>query len=1199
MRKFQLTVFLSWCFCIAALTGYAQQQSATAPGNGNPIIPGYFADPTVRKFGDTYYIYATTDGNGGGHGPSQVWTSKDFVNWTMHDMNWPTSNYYWAPDVINGNDGKYYMYYCQPVDIYGASSTSPTGPWTPLLPDGKSMIPNYFIPGVITLDGQTFKDDDGKIYMFWGTWGIYPDHGCGVGLLNPDMHTFAKTAKIPNTIAKDFFEAPFMFKRKGIYYFTYSSGLCEDSTYRVQYAISKTGPMGPFEFGKNNPVLSTNSDGTIHGPGHESVVQVGDDFYMVYHRHNNPHSNGGYHRQVCADKIVFDADGNIEKIIPTHLGVGLLGKGTINAPDEAYQKKVTASSFYNENYKPSFAVDNNNGTLWKPADNGTNPAWLTIDLGAVKTVRQVLTQFEYATWYYQYLIESSVDGKSWQVFSDRRENQQHGSPMVDSGNTKARFIRLTITGTEYPGLYKAVWNIKAYDEQIVTGNAADTNKEELSKTISPKIEKAINEGKDGLLVNLDAANFQAGEAVTQWNNNGALGGNFTATGKPPVVDIIAGKKALVFNGTQALESSVAVPRSLAGNNSYTVSYEVYADQIKDEDPVLSWTNGESDHRSATFGFGSNRTAGAVQHFGVSDFQYKKMPAAGKWHDVVVTFDGSFEKLFVDGELNNTENKMLFLQPADKFIIGAKTNRSAYFSGAISSLKIYDRPLTDSVIKQWALHPAKSDIAVYLDASKLNYGTLQKWINSGDAGGAFQLADTKGAEVTDIAGKIAVNFNGKSPLIFDNDLAVNNKEGYSIALSVYQNGVTKNGSILKSQSSKEPFINAGKYLGAGQWHYIIKTVTGSIAKQYVDGMLISTSAKAGNLVGNLLLGDGFKGAIGNIVVYKHSLSPTEVKQLSIGWKQNYHPPVAGVLTFKTAPKAITPNMVDIQAPEYASVQSNLQYDFINEIDSSKSSGWQADPHYISYGLTADKNYTYSFKVKDNYGNVSLKSRALPVSTSSALFHVVKDQFTVNRDFAGEGTAGTVWNGLIGGGDKQEGKAFISDNMLTLESKGSNWDGNLPYGPFLCSNVSGDFVAEVEVADVSGLKEKKVAGNSDMGLMVRKTKQPGTGGSENLIQNSIFPAWNCGNMLTNYKTGDRMQTNTQTGWNYNRYLQIQKSGDVFYIRSSSDGIHWADLPGSPVSRPDLNGGALQIGLYHSTYGPHRSYVKFSNFKLISKK
>ena len=50
------------------------------PGAGNPLLPGYFADPTIKKFGDTYYIYATTDGTGNGYGPAQVWMSKDFVN---------------------------------------------------------------------------------------------------------------------------------------------------------------------------------------------------------------------------------------------------------------------------------------------------------------------------------------------------------------------------------------------------------------------------------------------------------------------------------------------------------------------------------------------------------------------------------------------------------------------------------------------------------------------------------------------------------------------------------------------------------------------------------------------------------------------------------------------------------------------------------------------------------------------------------------------------------------------------------------------------------------------------------------------------------------------------------------------------------------------------------------------------------------
>ena len=49
-----------------------QADTFDAPGNCNPIVPGYFADPTIKQFGDTFYLYATTDGNGGGRGPATV-----------------------------------------------------------------------------------------------------------------------------------------------------------------------------------------------------------------------------------------------------------------------------------------------------------------------------------------------------------------------------------------------------------------------------------------------------------------------------------------------------------------------------------------------------------------------------------------------------------------------------------------------------------------------------------------------------------------------------------------------------------------------------------------------------------------------------------------------------------------------------------------------------------------------------------------------------------------------------------------------------------------------------------------------------------------------------------------------------------------------------------------------------------------------
>ena len=155
-----------------------------APNNMNPFIPGYFADPTIRKFGDTYYVYATTDGTGNGYGPAQVWASKDFLHWKNFVMNWPTTEVVWAPDVVKQPNGKYRYYYCEPCNINIGESDTPIGPWTNIL--GKEdavMVPDRYIHNVITLDPMLFEDDDKSQYLYFTTWGIYKGFGCGVAKL--------------------------------------------------------------------------------------------------------------------------------------------------------------------------------------------------------------------------------------------------------------------------------------------------------------------------------------------------------------------------------------------------------------------------------------------------------------------------------------------------------------------------------------------------------------------------------------------------------------------------------------------------------------------------------------------------------------------------------------------------------------------------------------------------------------------------------------------------------------------------------------------------------------------------------------------------------------------------------------------------------------------------------------------------------
>ena len=112
--------------------------------------------------------------------------------------------------------------------------------------------------------------------------------------------------------------------------------------------------MGPYEY--KGCILETNADGTIHGPGHHSMLIDGDDYYIVYHRHNNPHSIHGFHRQICIDKVEFDENGDIKKINPTHNGLipeSFVKQAKKNYIENlAFGAKVTSNLVYARAGKP-------------------------------------------------------------------------------------------------------------------------------------------------------------------------------------------------------------------------------------------------------------------------------------------------------------------------------------------------------------------------------------------------------------------------------------------------------------------------------------------------------------------------------------------------------------------------------------------------------------------------------------------------------------------------------------------------------------------------------------------------------------------------------------------------------------------------------------------------------------------------------
>lgn len=682
MRNISLiVVFLLVCASSALGSKHAKPVMV-----GNPILPGYFADPTIKKFGDTYYIYATTDGNGAGFGPAQVWMSKDFKNWIIRPMNWPTSHWIWAPDVRKGKDGKYYMYYCQPCSIYTGVADTPIGPWKNLMGDDNSVfIPDRLVHNVITLDAQSFDDTDGSTYLYWGTWGIYKGFGCGAGKLSEDGKSLTELTLIPNTQAIDFFEAPFMMKKDDKYYFMYSSGSCHDETYRVQYAVGKS-PLGPFEFGKNNPILETNSDGTVHGPGHHSVLKDGDNYYIVYHRHDNPHSTRGFHRQVCADKLTFNNDGNIEKVIPTHSGLQLPNDYK-EEPNIALNAKVKASSYYNASFCPDNAADDDNGTLWRPATCGRE--WISLDLGRVHSIQTIWTQFEYATSYYQYLIETSIDGKHWRLFADRTNNHFAGSPMIDENRVKARYVRLTITGNQKNGLYGAVWNLKVFAKR-----PAMIPQEWIDDIYQPKneIKEEPATKSKGLLVDICADQYNAGQSLNVIENK--VGGTFVTLKKDTLVTIeeISGLKAFRFDGTQVYSSDFSIP--IRDNQPYTIDAWILNPNMNENECVADFTTSHDELEKIMLVNGTEKRCGVINHYGwFEDVGYDKIKTLeGKWQHWTIIFDGYIEKVYLDGNLISKRDIQLLVKPVDCIYLGCNAEYEWPFSGYLHSLRFYDRAI---------------------------------------------------------------------------------------------------------------------------------------------------------------------------------------------------------------------------------------------------------------------------------------------------------------------------------------------------------------------------------------------------------------------------------------------------------------------------------------------------------------------------
>ena len=706
----------------------AQEASFDSSNAGNPLLPGYFADPTIKKFGDTWYLYTTTDGIKLASGEPQVWMSQDLVNWFNYEMELDVPEgltNVWAPDVVEGNDGRYYFYMgnCQfGCNIYGYVSDSPMGPWMPVN-DGDAVIEvGTGLDNLPALDAQFLKDDDGSVYSWFGTW-CHLFGGMGWAQIDPqDMSSVLRSGGIPMNQVPEAFEAAFPLKRNGKYFLMYSSGDCRLSSYAVHYSVGDR-PEGPYRYGQNSPILQSSADGTIDSPGHHSVLKESDQYYILYHRHDNPHSTGGMFRQVCMDRLVFENDSTIQKVNPSHQGIAP-EKDLMVSENFAHGALATASSFYrlvskatrfsngdiNHPFLPRFATDNNNGTLWKAA-SANMPQSLVVDLGRKRNIKRIMTRFEYPTFYYQYKIETSTDSVHWFLFADKSSNRRSGSPMIDDGNAEARFVKLTVTGTEKPGLFAAVWELEIYDSLFEV--PPFQNRESAEGPGEESIESCI--------VNLDAEKLEKGVLTSEIPNKGVAGGSFTVKGAPLKIEKTDGVKAFSFDGQQVLELNRKVPESMAWNAPFTVSSWVLNPEIGESECITTWTSRENmlmgSYTGLMYGAGHY---GAVAHGdGYVDLAYNKVPEAGMWHHIALVFDGMKEVLYVDGMPVMEQPISLFVE-SGRVIIGGSGLPEENFTGSVTGYRLFDKPLEQTEVEELMIDTRPRGLKKINKRSGFNY-----------------------------------------------------------------------------------------------------------------------------------------------------------------------------------------------------------------------------------------------------------------------------------------------------------------------------------------------------------------------------------------------------------------------------------------------------------------------------------------------
>jgi arabinoxylan arabinofuranohydrolase len=288
----------------------------------NPLFPKLFtADPSAFVEDGVAYLYVGVDGAKATDKDYvmkewRMYSSCDMKNWTDRGSPIQPSAFKWAIGKVDAwaaditkRDGKYYFY--ATVDHAGipgraigvAVSDKPEGPFVDAR--GSALVTNDMtLEAPIAwddIDPGVFIDDNGQAYLYWGNTVMkYAKLKANMTEFDGPIHTVGMDR---------FTEAPYLHKRKGTYYLSYSRDFPEETAY-----MTGPSPIGPWQY--RGVIMSKNAKvKTIH----QAIVDFNGKSYIFYHNAKLP-GGGEFRRSVAVEEFAYNADGTIPFIKQTKEG---------------------------------------------------------------------------------------------------------------------------------------------------------------------------------------------------------------------------------------------------------------------------------------------------------------------------------------------------------------------------------------------------------------------------------------------------------------------------------------------------------------------------------------------------------------------------------------------------------------------------------------------------------------------------------------------------------------------------------------------------------------------------------------------------------------------------------------------------------------------------------------------------------------